>query len=74
MAAGYSEKNHPLFRSVLGTYDDETPPTVAGMENVTRLEVIDENGRAYVRHGLQIELSLQDNARTLKVFVKAKNK
>ena len=38
--------------------------------NVTRFEVIDETGRAYVRHGVIIELSYQDDGRTLKVFVK----
>lgn len=43
---------------------------------VTRFEVIDENGRAYVRNtsggprGVQVDLALQDDGRTLKVFVK----
>lgn len=40
------------------------------LENVTRFEVIDENGRAYVRHGVKVEQSLQDDGRTLKVFIK----
>lgn len=72
LASGYAEKNHPFFRSVLGTYDDDTPPTVEGMENVTRVEIIDETGRAYVRYEVEVELSLQDNDRTLKVFVMPK--
>lgn len=44
--------------------------------NVTRFEVIDETGRAYVRSdvleggsGINVSLSYQDNGRTLKVFV-----
>lgn len=36
---------------------------------VTRFEVIDRTGRAYVRYGVSIELSYQDEGRTLKVFV-----
>jgi hypothetical protein len=40
--------------------------------NVTRFEVIDESGRSYVRYGVEIELSYQDDGRTLKVFVRAK--
>lgn len=37
---------------------------------VTRLEVIDETGRAYVREGVGIRLAWQDDDRTLKVFVR----
>ena len=47
---------------------------------VTRFEVIDESGRAYVRSnvllgspGIKVELSYQDNGRTLKVFVSRRN-
>lgn len=39
-------------------------------KTVTRFEVIDETGRAYVKHGVEIELSYQDDGQTLKVFVK----
>ncbi len=45
--------------------------------DVTRIEVIDETGRAYVRDdvlsggpGVEVELSYQDGGKTLKVFVK----
>jgi hypothetical protein len=38
-------------------------------DTVTRFEVIDETGRAYVRYGVKIDLSFQDDGRTLKVFV-----
>tara|TARA_R110001599_G_scaffold41214_2_gene124795 strand:- start:903 stop:1058 length:156 start_codon:yes stop_codon:yes gene_type:complete len=43
---------------------DEEPPYV------TRFEVIDHNGRSYTNHTVgTIEFSLQDNGRTLKVFL-----
>jgi hypothetical protein len=37
---------------------------------VTRLEVIDQIGRAYVKWDCEIKLSYQDDGRTLKIFVK----
>ena len=39
---------------------------------VTRFEVIDETGRAYVRYDVSAKTSLQDDDQTLKVFVKPK--
>lgn len=36
---------------------------------VTRFEVITEEGRVYVRYGINVDLSLQDDGRTLKVFL-----
>lgn len=38
---------------------------------ITRIEVIDENGRSYVNQNLKnkIEIHLQDEGRTLKIFV-----
>lgn len=45
-------------------------------EKVDRFEVIDETGRAYVKgsiygSSIKVELSLQDDGRTLKVFMEA---
>lgn len=38
---------------------------------VTRLEVIDNDGRSYVKYNIEkIQFSLQDDDRTLKLFVK----
>jgi hypothetical protein len=37
---------------------------------VTRLEVIDENGRVYARYNCVVEPGVQDQERTLKLFVK----
>ncbi len=47
------------------------PNTVinAGLENVTRIEVIDESGRAYSKWDCKVEVSVQDGGRTLKLFV-----
>lgn len=40
------------------------------LPKVTRLEVIDHTGRAYVINSAkQVELSYQDDAKTLKIFV-----
>lgn len=41
---------------------------------VTRFEVIDETGRVYSKRNCNIELSYQDDGRTLKVFIKNENK
>jgi len=39
--------------------------------DVSRVEVIDSTGRAYVNLDVtSVELSLQDEARTLKIFIK----
>lgn len=41
---------------------------------VTRVEVVDENGRSYVKYGVSdIEFSLQDQGRTLKIFLKVES-
>ena len=37
---------------------------------VTRFELITENGRSVVEYNCEVELSLQDHDRTLKVFLK----
>ena len=41
---------------------------------VTRVEVVDESGRVYSQWDCSVELSYQDDNRTLKVFVKPLNK
>jgi hypothetical protein len=47
---------------------------MADNSKVTRFEVIDENGRVYTKHNCTIELSYQDDSRTLKVFINSLNK
>jgi hypothetical protein len=41
-------------------------------KDVTRFEVIDESGRVYIRLHTHVDVSLQDNNRTLKVFIKGR--
>ena len=43
---------------------------MADISKVTRFEVIDEHGRAYTYPYCKVELSYQDDGRTLKVFIK----
>lgn len=42
---------------------------------VTRVEVIDTNGRAYVHWGKNsiVEIQLQDEGRTIKIFISKRN-
>lgn len=41
------------------------------LKNCTRVEVIDENGRSYVnwKPNNKVIISMQDNDRTLKIFI-----
>jgi predicted secreted Zn-dependent protease len=47
---------------------------MADISKVTRFEVIDEHGRAYTQKDCKVELSYQDDGRTLKVFINSLNK
>ncbi len=46
-------------------------PSVTFLEKVNRVEVIDQNGRSYVnwKPTNKTEISLQDDMKTLKVFI-----
>ena len=47
----------------------EQTEALESQEKVTRLEVIDNNGRSYVNYGVnKMEFSYQDEGRTLKIF------
>ena len=44
---------------------------VINTEKVTRVEVIDSNGRIYTNYNCKdVEIQLQDDNRTLKIFLK----
>lgn len=43
----------------------------ASPQAVTRVEVVDDTGRTYVRHDVAVRTAIQDEGRTLKVFVSA---
>jgi hypothetical protein len=48
--------------------------TIEEVGGVTRVEVIDDNGRAYVNHNVgHVEISYQDGGRTLKLFLSSFN-
>jgi hypothetical protein len=50
---------------------EKQQPITHLMQEVTRLEIIDENGRSYTKYQIaNIEFSLQDDNRTLKIFLK----
>jgi hypothetical protein len=63
------------FMRYLNLYDSEEED-VLNLSNVTRVEVIDKNGRSYVnRHENSIvSYSLQDANQTLKIFIKEQKK
>tara|TARA_R110001606_G_scaffold169477_1_gene314556 strand:+ start:4319 stop:4564 length:246 start_codon:yes stop_codon:yes gene_type:complete len=47
---------------------------VLNPEKITRLEIIDESGRAYVSRDIAgLEVHLQDDGRTLKLFISKHN-
>ena len=41
----------------------------SSFDQVTRFEVIGKNGRQLVEHGVSVTASLQDDDRTLKIFL-----
>jgi hypothetical protein len=58
---------------------DREAALLSRIEAVDRIEVIDDTGRAYVKGGIygtpvKVELSYQDDGKTLKVFVTELNK
>jgi hypothetical protein len=53
-------------------YANQCQEDMPDNSKLTRFEVIDENGRVYTKHNCTIELSYQDDSRTLKVFIKNK--
>ena len=44
-------------------------PKELKIPKVTRVEVIDDTGRAYVKWNIKAEAHLQDDGRTLKIFI-----
>jgi hypothetical protein len=55
--------------------DTNNIDTVEDVPHINRVEVIDETGRAYVNMNVdRVQYSLQDGARTLKLFVTSEHK
>jgi hypothetical protein len=58
------------FKNEIMKEDEVIVDGIMKLPRVTRVEVIDENGRSYVNHDVEVELSYQDSAQTLKLFLK----
>lgn len=58
-----TEEQRAYYKGVARGHED------ADFSKVTRVEVIDSDGRAYVAYDVQPTIVLQDDGRTLKVFV-----
>ena len=58
------------FDALKHSVDDWTPSAKNSLQDVTRVEVIDEEGRSYVNtDASDVVVHLQDEGRTLKVFI-----
>ena len=62
-------KNLEKYDGIIQGYN-QCQEDMADISKVTRFEVIDEHGRAYTYPYCKVELSYQDDGRTLKVFIK----
>lgn len=58
------------FKNEIMREDEVIVDGIMKLPRVTRVEVIDENGRSYVNYNVEVELSYQDSAQTLKLFLK----
>ena len=59
-----------IYKEEIMREDEVIVDGIMKLPRVTRVEVIDENGRSYVKYGVEVELSYQDSAQTLKLFLK----
>ena len=59
-------------------YWDENEQAENPLKDVTRFEVIDHSGdkpgRVLVKHGISVEMSIQDDGKTLKIFISDENR
>ena len=58
------------FKNEIMKEDEVIVDGIIKLPRVTRVEVIDENGRSYVSNNVEVKLSYQDSAQTLKLFLK----
>ena len=72
--AGFTRKEYTLENIAYKKGYTQCQEDMVKDQTVTRFEVIDEHGRAYTDHYCKVELSYQDDGRTLKVFIKPLNK
>ena len=57
-------------QDAVDTTEDHTDPSPGILDGVTRIAVIWPDGHVNERIGVEVELQLQDDGRTLKVFVR----
>lgn len=62
-----------LFPETGGPEPAPTDKEKSLLDHVDRFELIDERGRFYVRYGIAVELSYQDQGRTLKAWVRQRD-
>jgi hypothetical protein len=70
----YTNNMRRLFCTIYTEGYTQCQEDMVDNSKVTRFEVIDENGRVYVKNSLyncHLELSYQDDGKTLKVFIKS---
>jgi hypothetical protein len=61
-----------ITQSVIGTGLVEMDDWMMERPEVTRVELIENSGRAYVKYGVsEVATSLQDEGRTLKLFLRS---
>ena len=56
----------------IGTYPDNI--AIKKFNKINRIEIIDKNGRFYISYNVDLEFSIQDDGKTLKIFVNDKQK
>lgn len=65
----YDQDGGPVTRTVTAADVEALEAAATDFSQITRLEVIDGNGRAYVAWDVTVTPSVQDDGRTLKLFV-----
>lgn len=68
--AGFTRKEYTLENIAYKKGYTQCQEDMLHDQTVTRFEVIDYNGRSYIQKDCKVELSYQDDGRTLKVFIK----
>ena len=77
MKAMYNDNQYLLENITLKAKEKENDILANLIENVDRFEVIDHTaqfkGRCYTKYNCEVELSIQDDGKTLKTFITDRN-
>lgn len=64
-------KNLSIYSTLRNFFKEPEAEQTIDSSQVTRVEVIDQSGRAYTNYGCShVEVQFQDNNRTIKIFLK----